>query len=160
SAPPSVIVAREAVELKGDLREGPLVGTGPFIGEEIDQNGTSIARRNPDFFIQGRPYINEYHFVRVPDFEALKASLRSGNLEVLLPAYVTLPEAEDLKRAKPDIILELSKGFGGTEVGLRVDKPPFNDVRVRQAIYKAIDPKVIIDTIYGSGWLSVGLPLP
>src|SRR5205085_1694277 len=48
AAPQSVIVAKELVEQKGDLKQGPMIGTGPFIVEKVDPNGTSSAVRNPD----------------------------------------------------------------------------------------------------------------
>jgi peptide/nickel transport system substrate-binding protein len=44
---------------------------------------------------------------------------------------------------------------------LNASKPPFNDLRFRQAIFKAIDKQAIIDTVFlGQGWFfpAVGLP--
>jgi peptide/nickel transport system substrate-binding protein len=43
---------------------------------------------------------------------------------------------------------------------MRVDRPPFTDRRVREAVYKAIDPETIVNTAFGAGWLSIGMPVP
>jgi peptide/nickel transport system substrate-binding protein len=159
AAPQSVIVAREAVELAGDLKAGPLIGSGPFIVSKEDPNGTSLAVRNPDFYFAGLPYVDAYELTIAADNEPLKAAFRSGNLEIM--PGLTQDDVDVIRRTKPDVNLQMVRGLGsGTEFGLKLDRPPFNDVRVRRAVYKAIDPETIISAAYGSGWLTVGLPLP
>jgi peptide/nickel transport system substrate-binding protein len=161
ASPYSVLVAREAVELKGDLKEGPTIGTGPFILDKIDKNGTSVARRNPDYYLQGQPYIDTYEMAVVPDAETQKAAFRAGNIELIPPGSSTLGDVDTYKRTNPNILVQMVKGLGsGTELGLKLDRPPFSDLRVRQAVYKAVDPQVITQTAFGSGWQSVGLLLP
>jgi peptide/nickel transport system substrate-binding protein len=156
----SPIVAKEAVELKGDLKEGPLVGTGPFIVEKLDPNGASTARRNPDFYMTGQPYIDAYELVKVQDAATRLAAFRTGNSDLITQGNITVPDLEAMKKTNPNILVQMVRGLNGTELGLKQTKPPFNDMRVRQAIYKAIDPRVIIDTAFGSGWFTVGIPLP
>lgn len=159
AAPQSVIVAREAVELTGDLKAGPLIGSGPFIVTKADPTGTSLAQRNPDFYFAGLPYVDTYELTIAADNEPLKAAFRSGNLEIM--PGLTQEEVDVIRKAKPDVNLQMVKGLGsGTEFGLKLDRPPFNDLRVRRAVYKAIDPETIIKTVFGTGWLTVGLPLP
>jgi peptide/nickel transport system substrate-binding protein len=155
----SVIVAKEAVELKGDLKEGPLVGTGPFIVEKLDKNGLSVLRRNPDFYIAGQPYIDTYHYIITPDYQTTVSAFRAGDLEVIPQPNISVEEANGLKKANPNIQVILDKSFTGSQLGLNLKRPPFNDVRVRQAFYKAIDTKALIATA-GAGWLSVGWNVP
>jgi ABC-type transport system substrate-binding protein len=47
---PNKIVAREVVEEKGDLKTGPVIGSGAWIHEEWVQNSVVRLRRNPDYF--------------------------------------------------------------------------------------------------------------
>src|SRR5438477_414925 len=67
AAPQSLIVAREAVDLHGDLKDGPLIGTGAFIVDKTDPTGTSILRRNPDYFLPGLPYVDTYEYTVIQD---------------------------------------------------------------------------------------------
>src|SRR5262249_50746517 len=51
SACQNKVVPREVVEQKGDLKEGPLIGTGPWILEKWDPaDGRATLRKNPDYF--------------------------------------------------------------------------------------------------------------
>src|SRR5262249_46242924 len=95
------------------------------------------------------------------DNEAIKNAFRAGNVDIIPLNSITNSEVTTLRRTKSDLRSVLVKGLGsGLELGLKLDRPPFNDIRVRQAVYKAIDPKAIIETVFETGWQSVGLPLP
>jgi peptide/nickel transport system substrate-binding protein len=161
AAPQSLIVAREAVDLHGDLKDGPLIGTGAFIVDKTDPTGTSILRRNPDYFLPGLPYVDTYEYTVIQDSATLKAAFQSGNTDVLMFGDISASDEAPLKKALPDVVKNLLKGYSGLEVALRSDRPPFNDLRVRQAVYKAIDPEAIRKTAYdGAGWYSLGFQLP
>src|SRR5262249_45028750 len=45
AAAQNVIVAREAVDLKGDLKEGPTIGSGPWISERWEPNSVARVRK-------------------------------------------------------------------------------------------------------------------
>jgi peptide/nickel transport system substrate-binding protein len=160
-SPLSVIVAKEAVDLKGDLKEGPMVGTGAFIVEKLDPQGTSTARRNPEYFLSGLPYVDRYEYTVVPDVPTSIAAFRADNLEQIAQGGLTPKEAEEIKKSKPGAQIVTARALGsGTEIGLKLNRKPFDDIRVRRAIYMAFDAQTVMDTVAGSGWLSVGLPLP
>jgi peptide/nickel transport system substrate-binding protein len=161
ASPYSVIVAREVVDLKGDLKEGPMIGTGPFIADKIDPQGTSVFRRNLDYFLPGQPYLDGYQFILVPDMETQKAAFRSGSIEYVPPGSVQPGDVDLYKRSIPNLIVQNVKALGsGAEIGFKMDRPPFNDLRVRQAVLKALDRDAIAQTVWGGGWQSVGLVLP
>jgi peptide/nickel transport system substrate-binding protein len=147
----NAIVARENVEQKGDLREGPVVGTGPFIVDKVDRQGVSTLVRNPDYFLPGKPYLDSYQYGPLPDSATLLAAFRAGNLDLIPPGILTPTEAETLKRANPAFQFPTYRSYSGTELALRSDRPPFHDVRIRQAVYKAVDSEAIIKAAFGAG---------
>ena len=54
------IVPIETVDIKGDLREGPIIGSGPWVHETWARDDRSTMRRNPDYFLKGLPYLDRY----------------------------------------------------------------------------------------------------
>src|SRR5207253_2001084 len=60
----NIVVAREAVEgsATGDLKEGPTIGTGPWVLEKWDTDRLATLVRNPDFFLKGVPYADRVEF--------------------------------------------------------------------------------------------------
>src|SRR5260221_13911239 len=137
-----------------------MTGTGAFLVQNVDSNGTSLPFRNPAYFLKGFPYLDRYEITSGIDNQTQVAAFRSGNQDILPQASLTVQQAEDLKKANPGFQLQMVKGLGsGTELGLKLTQKPFDDIRVRRAIYKAFDPQTVIDTAYSSGWLTVGLTL-
>jgi peptide/nickel transport system substrate-binding protein len=156
------VLPRESVELKGDLKEGPIIGSGPWIAEKFDPVNLITLVRNPDYFRKGIPYLDRLEFPRIPDEATRISAFRSKNLDTLSASVITSLDPEPYKREFPELVTTQSRSNGvGVEMLIRVDQPPLSEKRVRQAISKAIDRQQIIDTVWnGQGWLSVGFHLP
>ena len=53
------IIAPEVVEKFGDLKKAEsAIGTGPFILERYEPNVKTVFKRNPEYFLQGQPYVD------------------------------------------------------------------------------------------------------
>src|SRR5437870_13492552 len=155
--PVSVIFSREVLEEDGDLKKR-LIGTGPYILKEHTRKVRAVLARNPDYFDQGRPYIDEYHILSTPDAATRLAAFRSGQSDVNV--VQSLSEVEAVRKTNPATVVQEIRNvqtfFG---LALAQDKPPFNDVRVRRAISNAIDRQKQVDTVYeGHGILGWGIP--
>jgi peptide/nickel transport system substrate-binding protein len=152
------VVAREAVAVNGDLKQGPNIGTGPWILETFDMNSEWVLKRNPDYFRKGLPYLDAYRRLRIDDETVRENSFVAKSQDV----YSLVASEPDLVRKAPGIEFTRWRQMGGGyEVVMRVDLPPFTDKRVRQAISKAFDRQAIIDSVYFTrGWHSVGVQLP
>ena len=130
------------------------VGTGPFVFKEWKKGSHVILERNPDYWKQGRPYLDQVIFRVIPDGAARAIALETGEID--LAPMNAIPQA-DMQRlaALPQIEIsnEGAEGLGPLlwlEVNLR--EKPLADKRVRQAISMAIDRKKVVDIIwYGQG---------
>jgi ABC-type transport system substrate-binding protein len=156
----SRIVAKEAVDLKGDLREGPTIGTGPFVLDAYNKNQNSVFKRNPDYYDRNLPYVDGLITTPIVDDATRTNALRSKQLDY--DPVVSKSIIDAVMKDIPNLVVARAKGNGtGTGFGLRCDHPPLNNVKVRQAIMKGLDAQQIIDTAWdGNGWLSPGITMP
>jgi peptide/nickel transport system substrate-binding protein len=157
-----VIVAKERVEMAGaSMEEPPLIGSGPFLFESINFQERFVARRNPDYYIAGQPYIDGFEGFRTPEPSTMVNALRAGSINVI-PGNLTVQLAEDLKKAIPTVnIIYIPGDRNPLEIVLNSTLDTFKDIRVRQAISKAIDRKAIVDACYGGrAQITAGLSLP
>jgi peptide/nickel transport system substrate-binding protein len=149
-----------AKEVAG-LAQGPVVGTGAWIHEKNGPNLEASMVRNPDYFLKGLPYLDRLEFLRMNDNAAMITAFRAGQLDVQ-SIGIDQTAQDTLTRENPKVQISPRVGLGtGIELGFRTDMAPFKDLRVRQAVSKAIDRQAIVDTVYfGAGTLIPGFTLP
>src|SRR5262249_40469034 len=57
------------------------IGTGPFILGAIQPDVDVQLRKNPDYFVQGKPYIDGSRIVAIPDVAQQIAQFQAGKLD-------------------------------------------------------------------------------
>ncbi|MEK7814771.1 MAG: ABC transporter substrate-binding protein, partial [Chloroflexota bacterium] len=162
----SKIVAREVVEQYGDLRDSPVVGTGPWVWEKAGPTLGTTLTRNREYFEDGLPLLERMAFRVIKgstgphssDEEAL-AAFGAGLVDVLpIPPHQWRALGET--GLKFDSFVS-RQGGSGVLLSLNVQSPLLKDPVVRRAIFKAIDPWDQVDTIgAGQGYASVGILVP
>ena len=125
-----------------NIEENPN-GTGPFKLVKRDIYGTSVFAAHDDYW-DGKPGVARIEFVGIADAQARTQALLSGQTDVGF--NVTLEEAE-LFEQDPDF--ELLKVVTGNWDGIVMDvtEPPFDDLRVRQALKLVVDRQEIVDIV-------------
>ena len=154
----SKIIAPEAVAENGDLREGPTIGTGPWILVDTSQDIMHSFKANHSYFEPDVPLIDELDIHIISDQDIRNAAFRVGSLDIeqmdetqWISYYKDNPSAEFL--AIPDTTM-------GLEISLNARIEPFTDVRVRRAVFQSIDPWGAIDDIWHSrAYLSPSFPI-
>jgi peptide/nickel transport system substrate-binding protein len=157
-----VIVAKEAVEgVSGKLDDGPTIGTGPWIFESWKVNERFVAKRNPEYFLSGRPYLDAFEGLTNTDGSNFVNALRGGAADVVATG-LSSQQGLDLEKAMPGgKVLYIPWDRTTTELMLNANLDLFKDIRVRQAISKAIDRKAIVDSVWlGKAEPTVGLSFP
>jgi peptide/nickel transport system substrate-binding protein len=129
----NMVLPREGVEGRFDLAT-QAIGTGPFLLASHTPDVEWVLRRNPGYFVQGRPYLDEIRRPILTDTAAITAALRSGRLDVGTTSDVNV--AEEL-RSRGFTVIETP----GAPVSFYLNPTvePFDDPRVRQAVVQAID---------------------
>lgn len=128
------ILSRRAVTERGAEHSTRPVGSGPMMVTSFEKQRQIVLRRNPAW--TGTPAGFEQVTVRyVPDPRTTELGLRGTDIDFsALPPQI----AEPLRKL-PALIVKDQPGIANVWLGMNVEKPPFDDVRVRQAIQLALD---------------------
>jgi len=151
----SAIIPRDAYDKWNLLTEG--IGTGPFKLIEYVPNDRIEYERNPDFWKEGLPYLDKLTLKILPDESGRVAALRSGEIH---GCTISADTAKTLEN-DPDIMI-LKGLFSAPRVlqfTMKNQGHPWEDVRVRQAISKAIDREIIMSNVFGGEAVLSG-PVP
>ena len=125
------------------------VGTGPFMYHSFTPGQQSVFVRNPHYFKLGLPHLDQVTIIDFPADTAAFNALQSGQLDVYSQATLSL--ADQIKGSNTLKAL-VSQPGQWTPFTMRVDTPPFNDVRVRQAFRLLVDrPQLINLSLAGFG---------
>ncbi len=145
----AVIVAPESAETN---KENP-VGTGPFkFGAWA--KGSSITLVKSDAYWGEPAMLDKAEFRIIPDAAAAVPALLSGDVQALPNFQLgdALPQVESDPRFK--VVIGATEGE--TILSTNNKKPPFDQLKVRQAIAHALDRKAIIDGASGGLGVPIG----
>ena len=124
-----------AGKLGADFGRNP-VGTGPFRFKAWNQ-GTSIElERNPEYWQAGRPYLDRVVFRDIPNHIIGLQRLIVGEVDC-----VTSLSPDELRQVESNDAITVEQARVGRWYSLQyqVDKPPFENAKLRQAIAYALD---------------------
>ena len=141
----AVIVAPESIE---NIKQNP-IGTGPFKFDSWTQ-GDSIRISQYDGYWGTKPALTEATFKFISDPTAAFAAVMAEDVD----AYPNFPAPENLPQFEADPRFKVYYGSseGETILSINNKQPPFDDVRVREAVAHAIDRQAIIDgAMFGLG---------
>ena len=138
---------------KASFTTGPQ-GTGPFKFVSFRPGSSSVFEANPDYWEHGKPYVDRVVIdSSFTDESARLNALLSGAINVL--PGIPYVEAKTQQSAGQIKVLYVPGGVQPNMIDMRIDIPPFNDVRVRQAMKLLINRQEIVDSAF-DGYGSVG----
>lgn len=122
------------------------IGTGPFIFAEWLPGVRLHAPRFDQYWKEGLPYLDAVEFNLREDIDKALA-LRAGDLHIASVTRDTLPEL----RADPNIEIRFMKDTSWNFVSFnnRSPRPPFDNVRVREAVAYALDRQGFMNFVAG-----------
>lgn len=159
------IVAPEVVAKYGDLKDAPVVGTGPWVWQETGPGEGMEFLRNPNYFEGGLPFLDQLNVVVMrsgPLSEPAEmdkvAAFQAGQIDVL---SVEPDEWDLVQKGGSEFQSVVSRRSGaGVILAMNSQTPGLSETAVRQAVFQAIDPWDYLDTVWsGQGFASVGIPV-
>lgn len=154
---------------EANLPDG-LIGSGPWILEEFEPKAVVEYKRNPNYFKPDRPFFDGIRFNIIGRNTArVYASLQVGQVHTTEGPMRSSYRPEDVFKIQEEsngrlraVILRSSSGSAWV---LNTEKPPFDDPRVRRAMFLGIDRRAAVDILYcqndyGQCFGSVGVFVP
>ncbi len=132
-----------------------VTGTGPFVLDLYRQANAQIYVKNPNYWDHAKiaggeyqlPFVNKLTYRIIKDEATYLTALRTGQLDIL--EAIRWIAVDHLKETTPELKWNRWLATGGTFMALRVDRPPFDDLRVRRAMNLAVNQKEIVERFYG-----------
>lgn len=118
-------------------------GTGPYKFVSFD-GSTYVLEANEGYF-NGTPTVGRILIPIISDVTAMFSSLQSG--EISASSTAVPPETVNQLEGTDGVTLAFGELFGSMNVLMNNTKEPWSDVRVRNAVAKAIDIQDVINTV-------------
>lgn len=121
------------------------VGTGPFMYQSFTPGSVSVFTRNPNYWESGLPYLDGVTITDYADETSMVNALLGGQEDAI--GGISVGALDTVKGSGKTVVV--SNAGGITPFTMRTDAPPFNDVRVRQAMRLAIDRVQMRNLVFG-----------
>lgn len=138
------------IQPEGSTDDG--IGTGPFILEAVEHGVRYNFVRNPNYHVNGRPYVDSFELLVITDPTARTSALQTGKVHAI--NRIDPKSVEFLQRSK-NISIENVAGRGHYVFIMHVNSNPFDAPDVQLALKHAMNRQQMVDTIL-QGYGSVG----
>ncbi|WP_340610933.1 peptide ABC transporter substrate-binding protein [Xenorhabdus bharatensis] len=145
-----VPVNKNAIEKHGDkwTRPGNFVGNGPFKLSEWKVNEKIVGVRNPHYWDDKNTVIDKVHYLVIASEKSALSRYLAG--EVDFTGTIPLESFESVKEKMGEQVYTSPK-VGTYFYEFNNKKPPFDNIKVRQALNLAIDRDVIAYKVLRQG---------
>jgi peptide/nickel transport system substrate-binding protein len=146
---PNWIISEQSFKSMGETAFAKLpVGAGPFIMESDSFSNEIVMKRNPTYWDQPLPYLDQITFKSVSGDEAAYEAMLAGEGQVYIdmstPALIT--ESEQKFNVLPQL------ATSPYDLQLNTAVPPFNNPKAREAIYAMTDFTPILQHIFSNSY--------
>jgi len=132
------IYPKEVLDKFGNLKT-VAIGSGPFIFEKWVKDVGVFYRRNPDYYLAGQPYLDRVDVLILRDQQTRLTAFRTGR-SCCYGAETA--EYLDLQKTNPGLVWNKALITDVNVIGMKYGHPLFSDIRVRKAIFLAVDHDV------------------
>lgn len=125
-----------------DMAKG--MGTGGYILESHEPGVRAFAKRNPNYWKEGRAHFDEIETIAIEDATARTNALKTGEIDFMNRAE---SKTFHLLGRLPGIEAIKTTGTKHYTIPMHSDQAPYNNVDARLALKYAIDREAVVKTI-------------
>jgi peptide/nickel transport system substrate-binding protein len=142
----------QAKDIVANGEIGPkLIGTGPFKLKSYQRSNLLELEKNPNYHVQGRPYLDGLRFYVIPDVTTRITNFLGGQYQLI---YGNI-ERSDQQRMRDElgdkVVTPEVPSYTRDTVFMNARRRPYDDIRVRQAIGLALDRDAGIQVVKQGG---------
>src|SRR2546426_1548818 len=142
-----------------------VIGTGPFRLKEPPTSSLWKYERNPDYFKKDLPYLDEMEIHIITDAQSMLAAVLSQRVywsDSFAHPSMDRDLSQSAAQQNPHLVRSAHPALLLFAIALQTEKPPFDDLRVRQALSEAIRREAIdelgsLSGVVGTGTYPLGL---
>src|SRR4029453_1244602 len=127
------------------------VGTGPFKVKDWRKGEFVEYVKKPGYFVKGRPYLDGLRYLIIAERGTATAALQAGRGDGAVPGDTPKGIADQLKKAVPSLVVTPVNTSVLDHLVINTRKPPFDDVKLRQAVSRAVDRRALVTAVYQGG---------
>ena len=120
------------------------IGTGPFKLVEFVRDTRVVLEANPNYWRPGIPKLRRLVFVDIPELSARVTALETGEIDMTVQLT---PEEIKRLRGNAGIKIDIGPTFYTRFLWINSGRKPFDDVRVRRAVAKALNIPAITSSL-------------
>jgi peptide/nickel transport system substrate-binding protein len=145
----AAILPEKAVTAAGEEFGNNPVGAGAFMLEEWRRGETLRLKKNPNHWEADRVKLDGVEWQFIPNDNTRVLKLQAGEVDAIV--FIPFNRVTELQ-GNPDLQVHLDPSSREDHILINHDHEPLGDVRVRQALYHAIDRQAIVDAVtFGHG---------
>src|SRR6516162_2167622 len=142
-----------------------VIGTGPFRLKEPPTQSLWKYERNPNYFKKDLPYLDELEIHIITDAQSMMAALLSQRVywsDSFAHPSMDRDLSQSAAQQNPHLVRSAQPALLLFAIALQTEKPPFDDLRVRQALSEAVRREAIdelgsLSGVVGTGTYPLGL---
>lgn len=142
---PAFVVPKKLVEKQGDDFFKKPVGTGPYMVKEFVRGSHLTLERNPNYWEEGKPYLDEVRFNFAADSNSRMLAVKNGDAQIA--DGVPFSQINALN-SDPKLKLQTVKVPLFVGMWLNHQRKPLADKNVRQAMQHALNREEINKGIF------------
>ncbi|MCL9794420.1 ABC transporter substrate-binding protein [Frankia sp. AgKG'84/4] len=123
------------------------VGAGPFVITQLIPSTKAVLTKNPNYWDAANIHIDKVELTSAPDPTTIVSGVQTG---VYNFADIAPSQAKAAKAAGLDVFVQ--PGFNAANISLNVNKAPFDNPKVVDAVRYAVDRREFVDKVtFGYG---------
>ena len=125
------------------------VGLGPFKFVSWETGRAITFKRNPNYWEKGKPHVDSVVFALIPDPQQRRNALARGEIDWMWLEAGQVPAAEAAAKGGKFRVVEIKTNAPEQAVvDFNMQRDPMKKLKVRQALFQAIDRARIVQDVY------------